>query len=215
MTISKVLLICPIFLALACGEQKKFGGEVASKQLPAAVETPVSSPDETVKPAVPLPPVPSACSANKGNITKASSLSTGINLGQSNQTLRYELSVINCKDGSIVPIKDQALAFDLNLQTQNGYKAITYSVLDPVSGSRISAGDLETVQGSDLFGHTGEYGHWVTKGLSYSTNLDKVVLEINLKDIDLTTTDLSATSAESYLQVGDSTAVTQTLKILD
>ena len=220
-----VLLVCPVLLAFACAEKKKFGADVHS-EAPLASENSVPEAGDPVVPipsvnppgtpsATPIPAaIPSSCGQNKGDITKVTLLSTGINLALSNQTLKYELSVVSCKDGSIVPIKDQVLSFDLNLTSRNGFQSIAYAVLD-TAGKSISSGNLATVEGSDLFGHTGQYAHWVTKNLSYSSNLDKVILEINLKNIRLESPDTSATTAASYIKVGDAAAVTQDLKILD
>jgi hypothetical protein len=222
-SIKTVLLVCPILLSFACAEKKKFGADVnAAAQATAADEAP-SADASTSTPATPVVTpttaspavIPSNCSADKGDITKVTLLSTGVNFALSNQTLRYELSVVSCKDGSIVPIKDQVLSFDLNLTSLNGFKSISYAVLDSATSKSVSSGTLAAVQGSDLFGHTGEYAHWVTKSLSYATNLEKVILEINLKDIRLQSVNPSATTAESYLKVGDAAAVTQDLKILD
>jgi len=210
---------------MACGEEKKFGGEVVSAEVPAEVEpekgsnvTPAKPTTPDVKPPSVVVPsdtsIPAACGENKGEITKVTLLSTGINLDISDQVLEYELSVVSCKDGAIVPIKNQSLSFDLNLVTENGYRAIEYSVIDPSSSKTIDSGELETIEGSDLFGNVGNFGHWVTKSLSYSSNLDKVVLQIDLKNIKLSSSDLFATNADSFLQVGDATAVKQSLKIL-
>lgn len=219
-SVKKILYICPILLAFACGEKKKFGGEVNAASIAAPDAEPIA--DATPAPAtpsvapIPATPVaiPAACGVDQGDITKVTLLSTGIDLSLSNQTLKYELSVVSCKDGSVVPIKDQAVAFDLNLTSLNGFKSIAYTVLDAATSNTVSAGDLSTVVGSDLFGHTGEYAHWVTKDLSYTSDLDKVILEINLKNIRLQALDPSATTAESYLKVGDAAAVTQNLDIL-
>lgn len=223
-SMKSVLLVCPVLLTFACGEKRKFGADVQATSPTAADAGPSSNEgtSESMPPVATPSPVttnsttaiiPANCSASKGDITKVTLLSTGVNLALSNQTLKYELSVVSCKDGSIVPIKDQVLSFDLNLTSLNGFQALAYTVLD-ASGKSISAGDLATVEGSDLFGHQGPYAHWVTKGLSYTSNLDKVILEINLKNIRLQSVNPSATTAESYLKVGDAAAVTQNLKIL-
>ncbi|RYZ58841.1 MAG: hypothetical protein EOP07_05800 [Proteobacteria bacterium] len=219
-----VLLICPVLLSFACSDKKKFGGDVAASKIPAVADaTPNTSNEPSAEESSDAPVVtpapgkviPTTCSSATGDITKVTLLSSGVNLAINNQTLRYELSVLSCKDGSVVPIKDQTISFDLNLSTTNGFKDIAYSVLDPMSSKTISSGPLETVVGSDLFGNKGNVAHWVTKSMSYSSTLDKVILEINLKNIRLQAQDALSTEAESYLQVGTAAAVTQKLKILD
>lgn len=217
-----VLLICPVLLTFACSDKKKFGGDVAASKIPAvadatpntSTEAPAEDNETTAEVPVIDKVVPSTCSSATGDITKVTLLSSGVNLAINNQTLRYELSVLSCKDGSVVPIKDQTISFDLNLSTLNGFKDIAYSVLDPITSKTISSGPLDTVIGSDLFGNKGNVAHWVTKSMSYSSTLDKVILEINLKNIRLQAQDALSTEAESYLQVGTAAAVTQKLKIL-
>jgi hypothetical protein len=214
-----VLMICPILLSFACGDKKKFGGDVAASKIPAQADAvPATQSDPVPIPSTQAPSAeqtPTTCSSKAGSITKVALLSSGINLAIDNQTLRYELSVLSCKDGSVIPIKDQTISFDLNLSTLNGFKDIAYSVLNPTTSKVIASGPLDTVRGSDLFGNKGEVAHWVTKSLSYSSNLDKVILEINLKNIRLQSQREGDSEAESYLQVGTASAITQKLKILD
>ncbi len=233
MSLKKLALVSPVVLALACSPTKKFGGGVQAAKVPeakttanaettadqvaktdtstASTDTATTTPDTTTTTVAANVP---ACDASQASITQVKLLSSGINFSLANQTLRYELSVVSCKDGSIIPIKDQNVSFDLNATSLNGFPNIAYSVLNAADSKSIASGKLNSIIGSDLFGHTGDYAHWETDALNYATALDKVILEIELDNVQLTITDKKATTVDSYLKVGNAAAVTQALTLL-
>lgn len=220
--ISLSIAFLALSLTVACGDKKKFGGDVPqaaqaqadqkptkpatpSEQLPDVISDPVKPNDTTVeKP---------KCDAGSVGLTSVTLLSTGVKLNTNAQTIRYELSVINCADGSILPINDQAISFDIDAIAINGFADIAYRVLDSATSKEISVGDLEIIPGSDLFGNTGNVAHWETETLSYSTAVEKLILEIVMDGSPFNAKTPTATSIASFLKVGTSQAVQQDLTI--
>ncbi|MBC7658806.1 MAG: hypothetical protein H7249_03775 [Chitinophagaceae bacterium] len=215
MNIQNLALACPIFLALACGTKSTFKANTAQTAVPATA-------DATTKadPATPIPattaigtasnaPV-SACKSTDTNITTVKLLSTGIDLSAKSQVVDYELSIVSCKDGSVVPFNNQPVAFDLNLKMGGDFASAAYAILDTTSKKATTSGRLSQVDGSDLFGNVGiGYSHFVTKSLSFASNVDKVLLEITLTNAQLSTEHPNDPLAQTYLKIGDAAPVQQ------
>lgn len=155
-----------------------------------------------------------ACNTAAVGITQARLLSNGISIELGTQTLRYELSVLNCKDGSVQSLKDQPILFDLDATIATGFQPVPYALLDS-SNVPISNAMLSVVTGSDLFGKVGSFAHWTTQNLSYSNKLEKLILEIKLENIQVLPRLESDKAIKSFLRIGNSQAVTQPLPILD
>ncbi len=222
MKAKSLIFVCPLLLILACNEKKKFGGDVDAAKIPAedsgeqsedsivkpSNEGPATNKEETPKTEIPK------CEVGESEVTKVKLLTTGVNLAIENQEIKYELSVLSCKDGSIVPINDQSILFDLDLRYSGELPAIAYSVVDSATNKSIVSGDLLTVKGSDLFGNIGAgYRHWKTEDVSFTSKVEKVVLVINLKKAKLNTYEKNSSTADSYLRMGKASAVTQAISI--
>ncbi len=154
------------------------------------------------------------CDKNAVGITQAKLLSNGISTQLGTQTLRYELSVLNCKDGSVQSLKDQPILFDLDASLATGFQPVAYAVLD-TQGVQISTSTLQVVTGSDLFGNTGNFAHWTTQNFSYSSQLEKLILEIKLENIQVLPRNEADTQIKSFLRIGSAQAVTQPLNIIN
>ncbi|HYX36980.1 MAG TPA: hypothetical protein VE954_28095 [Oligoflexus sp.] len=154
------------------------------------------------------------CDQTAVGITQAKLLSNGISTQLGTQTLRYELSVLNCKDGSVQSLKDQPVLFDLDAQLATGFQPVAYAVLDS-QGVAISNATLQVVTGSDLFGNTGNFAHWTTQNFSYSSQLEKLILEIKLENCQVLPRNVTDTQIKSFLRIGTAQAVTQPLNILN
>lgn len=225
MKAKSLIFVCPLLLTLACNDKKKFGGAVESAKTPAVAETEKSE-DSIVKPSDEGPAtIPSTeketpavelpkCEVGESEVTQVKLLTTGVNLAIENQEIDYEISVLSCKDGSVVPINDQSIFFDLDLRYSGKLPAIAYSIVDSATKESIVSGDLQVVNGSDLFGKVGAgYTHWKTESVSFTSKVEKVHLIINLKKAKLNTYEKNSTTADSYLRMGKASAVTQPIAI--
>lgn len=194
---------------LGCGPNKSFSNKVDST--PAVAQKPSNDVDGqisgNVKPKIPK------CDPSSVGITQARLVTDGIRLATSNQTLRYEISLINCKDGSIGTLRDQAISFDINALIPGGFKSVPYMILDS-SGMELSRSSLQVMNGSDLFGNIGNFAYWATENLSYSGKQEKLILEIMLESLEILPLQVDDSEIESYLRVGKAQAVTEKLKII-
>ncbi len=207
-----------ISLLIGCGEKKQFGAGVNNQTQTGDVSGNGSANKiggSTSGGPSAGSPIPEECKTATANFTKVTLLSKSMSTKPSVQSLKYELSSVSCKDGKIVPIKDESLFFDLNGKISGpGFTPINYAVNDSKTGALITQGTLEVVQGSDLFGNTGQYAHWKTSTLSYAGSLEKVILEIKLDNIGLTPAQMdNAPTMDSYLRVGQTIPVTQPIMV--
>ncbi len=199
----------------ACRGDKKFETKVESaaagnstvEGTPSSVNTTENSTNGTAEKGPVI-----ACDKDAVGITQARLLSNGISIQLGTQTLRYELAVLNCKDGSVESLKDQPVFFDLNASLSQGFQPIPYAVLD-MAGTPISTATFQVVTGSDLFGNTGSFAHWTTQSFSYTAKLEKLILEIKLENIQVQAINPADTKIDSYLRIGKAQAVTQALTI--
>jgi hypothetical protein len=205
------------FSSNACRSDKKFATKVESSE--AAKNSVEATPAaDSVAPTISNGPAEKApvvaCDKDAVGITQARLLSNGISTQLGTQTLRYELAVLSCKDGSIESLKDQPVFFDLNASLSNGFQPIPYAVLD-MAGTTISNATLQVVTGSDLFGNTGNFAHYTTQSFSYTAKLAKLILEIKLENLQVLPFSPTDTKINSYLRIGKAQAITQELTITD
>jgi len=216
-TTCKFLVFACALYATACSGGKFSGKADAGAAEPGALETNgstvntggVTSSDGTAAGG----PV-AGCDKSAVGITQAKLLSNGISTQLGTQTLRYELAVLNCKDGSVQSLKDVPILFDLDATLATGFQPVAYAVLD-TQGAAISSSTLQVVTGSDLFGNTGNYAHWTTQNFSYSSQLEKLILEIKLENIQVLPRNETDTQIKSFLRIGSAQAVTQPLNIIN
>ncbi len=220
----RIVLLAPMFslaLATACGQKKEFGASVNNQSQSGNVSgqgTDRSVASGTGPASAPVGnPIPEACKTATTNFTKVALLSKSMSTKPMVQSIKYELSSISCKDGKAVPIMNESLFFDLNGTINKGnagFPAISYVVSDSSSGNLITQGTLEVVEGSDLFGNTGGYAHWKTNTLTYTSTLEKVILEIKLDNIAIApAAGGNAPSMDSYLRIGPAIPVTQPIMV--
>ncbi|RZA20490.1 MAG: hypothetical protein EOP10_18120 [Proteobacteria bacterium] len=231
MNVKHLLFVCPILLSFACNEKKKFDAGIAAakiqdapkveqaddsiKKLPVKKDEPVTDPETEVGDTVPVTPEIPKCDVGESEVLNAALLSTGIDLSLKNQIIKYELSLQSCKDGSIIPINDQTILFDLDLVFKNTDQKISYSVVESSSSKSIVSGDLTMVPNKDLFGKTGSnYQHWKTLNVSFTTKVEKVILEFNLKNAQLSAYNPLDTTVETYLRVGDAAPVRTRINLI-
>ncbi|RYZ82779.1 MAG: hypothetical protein EOP04_21365, partial [Proteobacteria bacterium] len=202
MNAKHLLFVCPILLSFACNEKKKFDAGVAAAKIqqspavekeedsiavpPVEKEETDADDDTVVGDTGPVSPKIPKCEVGESEVLNATILSTGINISLKNQTIKYELSLQSCKDGSLIPINDQTILFDLDLIFKNNEldndRLISYNLVESNSNKSIVNGYLTTVPGSDLFGKTGSsYRHWKTQNVSFTAKVEKVILEFNLR----------------------------------
>ena len=215
-TRSTIIVLAFLIHSAACSSGKFSGQTDSGAAEPGKVESTsgtVNTGDATGNGGGNAGPV-AGCDKNAVGITQAKLLSNGISTQLGTQTLRYELSVLNCKDGSVQSLKDQPILFDLDATLATGFQPVAYAVLD-TQGTQISASTLQVVTGSDLFGNTGNFAHWTTQNFSYSSNLEKLVLEIKLENIQVLPRNETDTSIKSFLRIGSAQAVTQPLTIIN
>ncbi|GEM_PF-2056999 len=218
-----MLLGLNLLTSTACRQDQEFGGGVAKKDAGDSLAsrtdnaTPVSSGTGAIggSPSGQTITPPAGCDPSTIGVTQAKLLSTGISRRRTSQSLRYELQVLSCKDGSVLPLKDQIIYFDLHAVVSPGFVNVSYSVQDAKNNTAVNTGILQFIPGSDLFGNTGNYAHWKTETLTYTSNVTTLVLEINLVNIQLSPSNATDVSIDSYLKVGQSKPVTQAIGIID
>jgi hypothetical protein len=217
-TSSKLLFLTLAISGIACSGSKFSGKTDAGAAEAGSIEADggtVNTGDATGSGEGPATSGPVAgCDKTAVGITQAKLLSNGISTQLGTQTLRYELSVLNCKDGSVQSLKDQPILFDLDATLATGFQPVNYAVLDS-QGMQISSSTLQVVTGSDLFGNTGNYAHWTTQNFSYSSQLEKLILEIKLENIQVLPRNETDTQINSFLRIGSAQAVTQPLNIIN
>lgn len=234
MNAKHLLLVCPFLITIACNEKKKFGGDVAAKKAP--VEKPIEDsetevipstpgrsddsmptpdPDETAEETPEIKPVIPKCDVGQSEIANISLLTKGVNFALEDQIIKYEISITSCKDGSAIPLNDQSIYFDLDMHYQGSLPSVGYKILESSTNKAIISGDLGTVAGSDLFGKTGSgFRHWKTEDVSFSSKVEKIILEIDLKKAKMNTQKESDTRVDSFLRMGKASPVTQTIDVL-
>jgi hypothetical protein len=217
-TTSKIIFLAFLMHSAACSSGKFSGQTDSSAAEPGKVESSsgtvgTGTGDATGNVPTTNGPV-AGCDKNAVGITQAKLLSSGISTQLGTQTLRYELAVLNCKDGSVQSLKDQPILFDLDASLATGFQPVAYAVLD-TQGTQISASTLQVVTGSDLFGNTGNFAHWTTQNFSYSSQLEKLILEIKLENIQVLPRNETDTQIKSFLRIGSAQAVTQPLNIIN
>jgi hypothetical protein len=217
-TTSKIIFLAFLIHSAACSSGKFSGQTDSSAAEPGKVESSsgtvgTGTGDATGNVPATNGPV-AGCDKNAVGITQAKLLSNGISTQLGTQTLRYELAVLNCKDGSVQSLKDQPILFDLDASLATGFQPVAYAVLD-TQGTQISASTLQVVTGSDLFGNTGNFAHWTTQNFSYSSQLEKLILEIKLENIQVLPRNETDTQIKSFLRIGSAQAVTQPLNIIN
>ncbi len=199
---------------MACSSGSKLSGD--TKQ---AAAEPAPSGDSTATktataPADNVAAAPPSCDKDKTGLTTAKILSNGISTNGEAQSIKYELSVISCKDGSAVPINNAAIAFDLNATIDDISSSSDYVISD-ASNQVIAQGTLKSVYGSDLFGNVGDYGHWETSNVSFSVAVEKLILEIKIGPHKIQPYKDGDTQIPSYLKIGDAGAVTANLNVIN
>jgi hypothetical protein len=231
---NRVLLTSLVLLALACNEKKEFGGGVESVEAPAKAAVEQSS--NTVPSKDPAPVMPNQtqpkvivdsvqvsgavdpkpkCNVGEAQITSVKLLTNTVDLTDDNGVVRYELSVLSCADGTLLPINDQSIHFDLNVFYQSEFPILRYSVLESSSSKPIVSGDLGIERGSDLFGKKGaSFAHWVTEDLGFTSKVEKVILEIYMGNTKLADFHSGTKKADSFLRIGEASAVTQQVTII-
>lgn len=212
---SSLFLALGLFLPFACSD-KSFNEKVETSATDQAQASGQSGDITTVgsdSSSVPAAGVPDACDKASIGVTQAKLLSQGFRTSLGNQTLSYELTVINCQNGQRESLSNQPIFFDLNGSITGGFKTIRYRILTG-EGKEISNQNLEIVEGSDLFGNKGNFAHWTTKNFSYTSDLPKLILEIILEDIQILPREEDAQVMASYLRVGEAKPVTQDLPII-
>lgn len=217
-------ILCISLALTACAEKKKFGGNApfAKTQKEPVVESgsidPVSEPiiengDAIPEETTPVPPVKPECDLNQKALTNVALLkepTIKANQPAGQQTILYELSLVSCEDGSVIPLKDQNFQFDLNAYTNLG--DMEYSVFDASTKEMIGKGSLKRKQGADLFGNVGpSWWRWENGVFSLPEGHAKIVMKLKLLTIEDTISD-DLTIIETFFRIGDTKAVERELK---
>lgn len=227
-----------VLLLAACAEKKTFGGgvkvtnapetspktidastkTVSPSAIPVKVEstvstaTPVSTPAPAVTPAPALPSLP-VCNKDRTSITEVTLLdnpSVKRDRPDGSEVLRYELSLVSCENGEILPLKDQNFLFDVNAATSNSN--MTYEAFDALTNESIGKGSLIHTTGADLFGHVGKvWGRWENGSLSLPDGHAKIIIVMELASINEVTKGIDPHTLETFFRIGDSDPVKQAL----
>lgn len=220
-----LISLCTALGLYACSEKKKFGGDVSvgsdkkpkvadvekGEIAPVPSSKPVEVPtvDKTVDAAPPPKPV---CDLNQKAVTNIVLLdnpSIKANQPAGQQVIRYEVSLLSCDDGRVLPLKDQNFQFDVNAVSRQG--DMSYVALDATTSKEISNGTLRHVTGADLFGNVGPtWGRWENGSFSLPEGHAKIIMVLALDQIDKSIS-ADPTIIESFFRIGDTKAVKQTL----
>lgn len=153
-----MLLALTTALAASCAESSFSSSD--SKKTPAAQkQEPAQKPDVAAGSAVPAEP------CTDSGVTQVKLLTSSVKNNTANQTLRYEVSLLDCK-GQPKPIPQAPLLFDIDSQTFELTAKATPYVIENSQGQTVTSGSMEKVDGSDLFGKQSEtHYHWKADNL--------------------------------------------------
>ncbi|MGE0172954.1 MAG: hypothetical protein AB7T49_09220 [Oligoflexales bacterium] len=217
------LVLSVTFLLANCSSDTGFNGKTSKESSDASKE-------ETASPADQAPPVVAdqkelpeefdkSCGEEMG-LTNVNLLSKALQNGQDPQTIRYEVSYVDCS-GKPWPITGEIL-FDLNVQPYEGYEAgLAFEIEDPTSGAVITAGTMVIVPGQDLFGKVGAgYSHVKTQPLTTTFSLPILIFEVNISGKTLLPAGFDPDDdrpdffdLQSFLRLGSAKPVAETIRV--
>ncbi len=173
------------------------GSDSEIKPVPESVIPPDPVPVPATETPTAPPPLP-VCSPGKTQITVIKLLTGSISLALSKQSLFYEVSILNCLDGKIVPIKDQHLAYTLNMNIAvRG--PINFEVYNYNDAASLKKGVMSALDG-DIFGPQPGYYHWESADLNLPSAVDRLIFEVKFINPFESTT---KTETLSYIRIND------------
>ncbi len=199
--LSITLLVVSITSTFACSSKKSFQGQTKENE----------ASDAEASPSAFFPSSPTNCQTD--SVTRARLLTTGLSRKVTQQLIRYELALVSCKDGSVLTLDHQVVLFDIDVVIDPSDRPVDYRVYASGSEQLLAADRLGSVEGSDLFGRRGPYSHWKTESFQFSNQESSIILEIDLKGFTLDSMIPKAVSVESYLKIGNSDPVEQTISL--
>ncbi len=224
------LLALVALTAMACAESSFNSGE--GKKAPAAPKT-VNTPPAPAPQAAdgtnsgtsdPLPPgvPPSVPAGTKpctdAGITQVRLLTVSAYNNAANQTLRYEVSLVDC-DGKPKPIPQAPLLFDIDSQSMDITQREVPYTIENSQKQVVTSGNTSVVSGSDLFGNQeASRFHWKADNLQIPATDYKFYFVADVSNRNMTEFGviLPPTSGEvqfdTYLRIGDAQPVQQKIK---
>lgn len=219
------------FIATACAESSFNSGE--GKKAPTAPSKTVSTQPSQIPQTAdgtnsgvsdPLPAgVPPSTPAGTqpctdAGITQVRLLTASAYNNAANQSLRYELSLVDC-DGKPKPIPQAPLLFDIDSQSMDiTQREVPYTIENTAKQS-VATGTAAVVSGSDLFGNQeASRFHWKADNLHIPATDYKFyfVADVSKRIMTEFGVMLPPTSGEvqfkTYLRIGDALPVQQEIK---
>ena len=177
--------------------------ETGSTNLPAGGTTTIPKDEPTT-----LPP---KCDANQKTITEVKMIDYSPMPVKRNTGLKvkYQITLRNCSDGAIVPIKDEPIKFDCGCNDGQ----FLYTATNPLDNAVLGSGTLKKVTGQgDLFGNKGSnYFYSQTEKFSVPIVLKTINFEVthNLYEAPYAQ---RGTKLDLYLKIGDSQVALDTIE---
>lgn len=185
-----------LLLTLSCKSQEfSAGGNIKKKN--------------TIEENTTIQEIPGNCSTQ--NILKARLLSDGLSRRPVNNSIRFELELISCQQGTPISLQNEVISFDIDA-TGLYLLDLSFRLIDPATSQSIYDGTLKSIQGEDLFGKTGKFSHNKSSPLSLNLKTNKVVIEIFLQEKPIDSLD-GSDSIDSYFRIGSSNAVVQIIPL--
>lgn len=173
-------------LMSACNDADFSGATTVVRPTPAPGVSDVLPTSPPVDNPTPSPrPTPPVDNCRPGTtITNVRSLTGTVNQMASSRKLVYELSLYDCP-GTVPQTVVQSVYFDVDAHTAGALGPLPFSVVN--GGAVQSRGFLSPVQGSDLFGKTGQnyWHHRSNQTISISAERRTVVFEVDISDITI------------------------------
>lgn len=237
MTLKHALLSSSFVMLNACGSAD-FAGSI--NPAPPAVSNKTNPPTANVQVATPTPaassaplvqispspspvptlaPTPVPCSAGS-NKTFVQLLTAQIQNGAPNQIIQYQLSVLDC-NGNLLPLTADKVLFDLEgVVDPADERPLDYTITN-TAGVIIDQGQLQVVQGSDLFGNQGpHYFYDITdQPINVSAPTTRIIFNVSVSNIPYHRQSSTRYPKEeiinSYLKFGDAAVVLQPVKFVN
>lgn len=186
-------LLTSIFLiaGLACSEKKSF--------------------DST---GVPKAALPASCQSEDLGVTQLKLLSSGLSRSASEHTIRYEISLISCRDGKSLSLNGKEVRFDLNASMKPFAAPISYTLTSIETGAVLTEGRMRSEKGKDLFGHEGEFAHWVSDGFSIASSVPALIIEFHVL-ASISPFEKKDLIIDSYLKIDEFATVSQPIAVTD
>lgn len=204
-----MLITIAAVLATSCSESSFSSSD--NKKTPVAAKEPMAKPQPVPASDVAVPSDP----CTDSGVTQVKLLTLSAKNNSANQTLRYEVSLLDC-NGKPLPIPQAPLLFDVDSQSMELTARATQFTIQDSQGQTVTSGSMEKIDGSDLFGKQSEtHYHWKADNLQIPVTDYKFYFIADVSNRIMTEFGVmmpptsGSVQFDTYLRIGDAAPVQQ------